>query len=708
MRQTPRVGGRWNLVVALSIFLVLTTPVIGSAGGSDPIASPGPIVVASSEPTSISITWGASSDRKVTGYDVYWNGSFLTHSGETKYTAQGLECGTAYTVAVLAFDRAGNRSAPTSAVVATSACADTERPSAPSELSQAGKTASSIAVKWRQAPDNTAVAGYVIYVNDKPDGTTADSAYVADGLECGKSYTIGVEASDAAGNRSSRSSGVMSTSSCSVGGGNPHGGTAPGGSSVADAQPPSIPSGLAVSNLTATSLTLSWKASKDNVAVTGYDVYAGNGTVGTTIATSRDFSGLACGTSYSLGVEAFDAAGNRSSRATLPAVTTPTTACPAGGGTTSGTLFVSTSGSDSGTCTKTAPCATFARAYDLAAPGAMVEVAEGSYPVQTLMVDSGKSGGSDVVFRPAAGASVTLQEFISGDTKEKVGAKRFELRDFKISSYVRVRWGSEDVTLRNIDAGGLNLTSASRVKVLGGDYGPMVDGVSHINACGVSGCYPAEDILIDGALFHDYTITEPEKHSECIMIWPGRRVTIRNSVFRNCTDFDILVKPYNTGLVGLPGDITLENNFFDEPIIGDDCLCNRGGNAIGITQGNGENWSGAQVRYNSSLGGIRIDAAVSNAVIKGNIARKDTNYSCQSNISFSYNVWSGAKCSSTDRTAAFSTLFVGSTSSSFDLSLSAGSAAIGAGDPASYPSTDRKGTSRPQGGAPDAGADERA
>lgn len=369
-------------------------------------------------------------------------------------------------------------------------------------------------------------------------------------------------------------------------------------------------------------------------------------------------------------------------------------------------MFVSTAGSDSNPCTAAAPCATFDRAYRVAQPGQVVEVAGGSYPAQVMTVDSTKTSTSDVVFRPAAGASVVLTEFVSGDTKTEVGADHFELRDMAIASYVRIRWGSEDVTLRNIDAGGLNLTSSRDVTVLGGDYGPMVDGVSHINACGEPGCYPAEDILIDGALFRDYTITDPEKHSECLMIWPGRDVTIRNSTFRNCTDFDILVKPYNTGLVGLPGDITIENNVFDEPIVGDGCLCTRGGNAIGITQGGGESWSGVTIRYNSSLGGIRVDPMVTNAVIKGNVARKDTNYSCQDNISFSYNVWTGASCSPTDRTAPFADVFV--SPGALDLRLKDGSDAIGGGDPADYPATDVQGQSRPQGSGPDAGADERA
>src|SRR5207253_1394386 len=59
--------------------------------------------------------------------------------------------------------------------------------------------------------------------------------------------------------------------------------------------------------------------------VAGYNVYDNGGKVGTTTSTSLTVGGLACGTSHTLGVEAFDAAGNVSSRPTLAA---STNACP--------------------------------------------------------------------------------------------------------------------------------------------------------------------------------------------------------------------------------------------------------------------------------------------------------------------------------------------------------------------------------------------
>ena len=67
---------------------------------------------------------------------------------------------------------------------------------------------------------------------------------------------------------------------------------------------------------TQTSISLSWAASSDNVGVTGYGVYSNGTLAGSPTATSYTVSGLTCGTSYSVAVDAVDAAGNRSAKAT--------------------------------------------------------------------------------------------------------------------------------------------------------------------------------------------------------------------------------------------------------------------------------------------------------------------------------------------------------------------------------------------------------
>ena len=94
-----------------------------------------------------------------------------------------------------------------------------------------------------------------------------------------------------------------------------------------DAQAPSVPGSLR-STATAGSVSLSWSASSDNVGAPGYGVYRGGSSVGSTSSTSYTVTGLSCGTSYSLSVDAFDAAGNRSAKSS--SVTVATAACSSG------------------------------------------------------------------------------------------------------------------------------------------------------------------------------------------------------------------------------------------------------------------------------------------------------------------------------------------------------------------------------------------
>jgi endoglucanase len=105
---------------------------------------------------------------------------------------------------------------------------------------------------------------------------------------------------------------------------------------TADVAPPTAPSAPSVSNVTQTSLTLSWGASGDNVGVAGYRAYRDGSAVGTTTSLTFTHGSLSCGTSYALAVEAFDAAGNVSPRATVEGATAACTPGGDGGGAASG------------------------------------------------------------------------------------------------------------------------------------------------------------------------------------------------------------------------------------------------------------------------------------------------------------------------------------------------------------------------------------
>ncbi|MFC1420730.1 cellulose binding domain-containing protein [Streptacidiphilus cavernicola] len=89
----------------------------------------------------------------------------------------------------------------------------------------------------------------------------------------------------------------------------------------ADTVAPSVPTGLAVSGTGPGSIALSWHASTDNTAVTGYHVYEGTAVAATVTGTTANLTGLLAGSSHTLSVAAFDAAGNESAKsATVTAV----------------------------------------------------------------------------------------------------------------------------------------------------------------------------------------------------------------------------------------------------------------------------------------------------------------------------------------------------------------------------------------------------
>ncbi len=98
----------------------------------------------------------------------------------------------------------------------------------------------------------------------------------------------------------------------------------PVGGSGAPSGPPA-PSGLTVSARTQTSISLQWAPSTGS---SGYNVYLDGAQVGSPAATTFTFSGLSCGTSHQLGVEAFDSVGNVSARTTLGASTSLCGAAP--------------------------------------------------------------------------------------------------------------------------------------------------------------------------------------------------------------------------------------------------------------------------------------------------------------------------------------------------------------------------------------------
>ena len=187
----------------------------------------------------------------------------------------------------------------------TSTPGDTTAPTTPGNLtaSLAGTTAN---LSWTASTDAVGVTGYRVSRNGTVlAGTVAGTTFANSGLAAG-THTYTVTAVDAAGNVS----GASNSASVTVASAPP-----PPGDTTA----PSVPANF-TAVLSGTTANLSWTASTDNTAVTGYRITL-NGALHTTVLnTFYNGTNLAPGT-YTYTVAAMDGAGNVSNPSNSASVT---------------------------------------------------------------------------------------------------------------------------------------------------------------------------------------------------------------------------------------------------------------------------------------------------------------------------------------------------------------------------------------------------
>ena len=400
------------------------------------------------------------------------------------------------------------------------------------------------------------------------------------------------------------------------------------------------------------------------------------------------------------------------------------------------TLAVSRNGSNSNDCSQSAPCRTFNRAYHVAKLGQIVEVAGGTYPSQTLLYDASKAGvkGPYVVFRPAAGAKVTIAgDLAISDTRTVKGATHVKFRNMTILENVNLEGcgvpdgeqcpppasaGTSHLTFDHLRVKGpvaLLCHSCDHVKILGGVWGPdsyrPCHGSLHPE---VAPTYDAttsgklkrpNHILIDGARFQNFARCTRADHSECLQFEPADYVTIRNSVFTKC---DTITLAFFTSLAfdskspagyAAPDHIVLENNFIDHSY---DASGGPTYNALQIGECTNcvirnNSWlQNAHLPCNAPCGEISL-----NNVVVGNVGPQQE---CgNGGITFSHNVFRGIACGPTDRNVR-NLGFVNP--ATLNLHLRADSPAVNAGDPRWFPARDIDRQRRPVDRRPDAGADE--
>lgn len=173
--------------------------------------------------TSATVSWDASTDNTgVTSYEIYTGRgdkpAAVVNGSTTSVTLEGLTASTDYALTVQAKDAAGNVSGSAITPLRTTDPSgnDTIAPTAPKNLHVMDETTTSIDLMWGASSDNNGVAEYKVW--DLRAGEwvarTTDTEVTVDGLTANTKYGYVIYAFDAAGNMSS-SSNILVTSTAS-------------------------------------------------------------------------------------------------------------------------------------------------------------------------------------------------------------------------------------------------------------------------------------------------------------------------------------------------------------------------------------------------------------------------------------------------------------------------------------------------------------
>ncbi len=781
-------------------------------------AAPSGLAVSSATPTAVTLSWNAASDDVgVAGYGSYRNGALVGNGTSTSYAFSGLACGTAYTLAVDAYDSAGNRSSRSTVIASTAACASAAGPVAAyafdagsgstladasgkgnhgsisgAAWTSAGKSGSALSFDgvddlvtvadaasldlttgmtleawvrpttaggWRTVVTKE-TSGNLVYGLFSSSDTEPPSAIVTIGgsaLQDIVRASSGVPASawthvattyDGSSQRLYVNGAEVGSRPLSGSMANTAGPLRIGGNTVwpewfagqiddlrvydralsageirtdlatpvsppptappADTQAPTAPGGAAASGQTQTAITLRWTASSDDVGVSGYGYYRNGAHVGNGTATSHTFSGLACGTSYTLGVDAFDAAGNRSGRSSVSSSTAACTPPPTGGGATAN-LWVDTSG---GSCVRQstpggysdAQACGWNQAYQAARTGDVIVVKGGSYGNVTIGPDNTSLAAPGATFRTAAGENVVVGNLQNGHISGTAGgsdvsfvgpAKARTFRSDRASNVVVDGW--------NVDCDGcvgvqiFHLESATNVVVRNSEIADNTDN----SLIWISG----SNLTFENNRIHDAGLRSGSgAHTECMYAWNVSNLTLKRNHFYHCAVMDVFV---TGGSVANGGYV--ENNVFERPW---SSTGNISSSALAFHFRNGgdpspdpSNWD---FRYNTFVGPLSISGE--NPVgsggmrVVGNVFLASVPCG-KANTTYSHNAFVSGGCGSNSITQSLATYQAGfaSTGDPGDYSLRSTSVLRDKGNPSNHPAVDRAGTARAD-AAPDIGA----
>ena len=309
---------------------------------NDPLAPSAPIDLTASEiiETQFKLSWAPpANNANVTAYDIYQDQTLIGSSASTSFMVNGLNPKTSYVYTVKAKNENGNTSISSSPLVVTT-IPDETPPTVPENFTIARLTSRKVNLSWDAATD--LVSGnnitYKIYTGNILIGTTKTTSYLISNLKPATEYSYKLYAYDEANNFSTSVNTIKLTT-------------------PTDTTPPTKPTDLTATNITTSSVTLSWTASTDNEEIYEYRIQGGPSGISSKI-TSAIISDLQDGKEYTFTVTAFDPSGLNSESATITVTTIALPKYCASNGTNTqkkfidlvniGTLYSNTSRGDGG------------------------------------------------------------------------------------------------------------------------------------------------------------------------------------------------------------------------------------------------------------------------------------------------------------------------------------------------------------------------
>lgn len=371
---------------------------------------------------------------------------------------------------------------------------------------------------------------------------------------------------------------------------------------------------------------------------------------------------------------------------------------------TTRSIYVSLAGVDTNPGTALLPVNSLNTAYRIAKAGDTVVVMEGRYPYQQLQDDPSKRATKDVTFRPAKGATVSIDSIDFGQDQTGIrGAKHVTIADMSVG-YLRSWSTAEDLTWRNITGKHFDVIGSKGVTIRGGVFGPCTvpqdDPICVPRIAGASG------VVMDGTTIRGMVSTDLVKyHVDGLFLMGSKDVQIRNARFFGNMVTHIRIQNIAAN-AWINSDITIQNSWFDAPLDRDGVRTRA--DAIDI-----DNAVPNLLIQNNSFSELAgpiffSDNSGTNTKVIGNLYR---NFGCSPGVTYRYNViipfsaqTGNTPCGATDRVVSS---FRYADLKGFDYHLQRGSAALRAVRAGNCAGSDIDGQKRFPGRRCDAGADQR-